>query len=144
MKVMSVEKPRLLFRQLAWAAGHGGYSTDDLHLTGQAAALATDQARQDKGIYLRPFSPLAWAGVIAAVWLGGVQRARVYVVLACLALGMCAASVLPALVAYPIISALGVALVTVPFFVLSILALVVQVATARISKPRFVEATAPG
>jgi hypothetical protein len=138
-----VEKPRVLFRQLAWAAGYGGYTTDDLYLTGQAVALATDQARQDKGIYLSLFSPLPWAGVIAAVCLGGVRRAREYVVLSGLALSMCAASLLPALVAYPIISALGVALVTVPFFCLSILALIVQTAVARISKPPIVEATAP-
>ena len=142
LETFVVDKPRLLFRQLAWAVGFGAYSVDELYLAGQIGSLPTDQARRDQGIYLRLFAPLAWAGVIAAVWLGGVPRARDYAILAGLAAWLCAASLLPVLLAYPIISALGVSLVTVPFFGLSILALAVHAAAARIAKPPIVEASA--
>jgi hypothetical protein len=136
VKTFIVDKPKVLFRQLVWAAGYGHYTTDELFLTGQAAALTTEQERHEKGIYLNVLNVWVLAALLVAVLLGGASnggRARFagYFELCALSGWMCALSLLPSLVAYPIISALGVSLVTVSFLSLSLLALLIA-ATERV------------
>jgi hypothetical protein len=141
LKTFAIDKPRLLFRQLAWAAGYGGYSTSDLYLTGQAASLASEQSRRERGIYLDPLSPWVLTTLLAVTLIGGggTRRAGSVCVVAA---WMCAMSVLPAVVAYPIISALGVTLAAVAFFVLSVFALLVEF-VATIASPRTSAARLP-
>ena len=133
LKTFVVDKPRILFRQLAWAAGYGGYSIGDLYLTGQAQALATEKSRAADAIYLNPFGPWASAALIAVVLLGAGKTTD-YITLVALAAAIGMASLLPAMVAYPIVSAIGVALATLPFFMLAVAALLVQVVWRRISQ----------
>ena len=64
----------------------------------------------------------------------GAGKTADYITLAMLAAAIGIASLLPAMVAYPIVSALGVALATLPFFVLAVVALLVQVVWRRISQ----------
>jgi hypothetical protein len=125
LKTFVIDKPRVLFRQLAWAAGYGGYSTTDLYLTGQGASLVSESGRREHGIYLNLLTPWVVAGVLAALLLEGGGSRQAGTVFA-VATWMCAMSLLPALIAYPIISALGVALATVPFFIFSVFGLVFQ------------------
>lgn len=127
LETFAFDKPRVLFRQLVWAAGYGGYSTSDLYLTGQAAALASDADRHERRLYLDPARPWVLAAVVAVALLSGgsVGQAAVF---CAVAVWICAMSLLPALVAYPIISALGVSLATVPLVVLSLVMLVVRAA----------------
>jgi hypothetical protein len=141
LKTFVIDKPRVLFRQLAWAAGYGGYTTNELYLSGQAASLVTDQNRRQHGIYLDVFKPWTWAGMIAAVLLSGRGHGREYMRLAFLALWICSVSLLPALVAYPIISALGVTLITVPFLMLSVFALLVYGSAAWLSGSQLAQTT---
>ncbi len=91
-----------------------------------------EQARQEKGIYLNVLNPWVWTGLIVAVLLGGPKQTHEYVTLCGLSTLMCTLSLLPSLLAYPIISALGVSLVTVPFLLLSLFALFVQAVLARV------------
>jgi hypothetical protein len=143
LQTFVIDKPRVLFRQLAWAAGYGGYSASDLYLTGQASSLASDQSRRERAIYLDPLNPSVLAALLAVTLIGGGGARRAGSVCA-VAAWMCAMSVLPALVAYPIISALGVALAAVAFFVLSVFALLFQfVATAAWTRASAARVPAP-
>lgn len=132
LKTFVVDKPRVLMRQFAWAAGYGGYSPNDLYLTGQALALATPSTRAANGIYLAPFGPWASVALLAVVLLAA-GTAGDYRRLAAVAAGIAAASLLPALVAYPIVSALAVAMASVPFFLLSVVALLLQEVWGRLA-----------
>jgi len=136
LKTFVVDKPVVLFRELAWAGGYGAHSIDDLYLTGQATAVASNRTRRQNGIYLDLFNPWICAGMIAVVVLGGFGRQREQLVSSVLALAICCVSLLPAMVAYPIISALGVSLVTVGFLVLAAFALAVQLLATRLYLPR--------
>jgi hypothetical protein len=120
VRTFLIHKPRLLVKQLAWAMGYKGYSIDDLYLGGQSWALARDHDRAERMIYLDFRRPWILVGLIAAVWLGGgLQVRRQFSRLCAVALWMCLVSLLPALVAYPIISNLGPPLVTISFCVLA-------------------------
>jgi hypothetical protein len=134
VKTFVIDKPRVLFRQLAWAAGYGGYSYDDLYITGQAQALADEKTRAAQGIYLNPFKPWVLAALLAAVLLGAGTTAD-YLALAGLAAVISAATALPAMAAYPIISAIAVTLAGVPFLVLSVVAVAVNALRLRIAAP---------
>ena len=126
LKTLLIDKPRVLFRQVAWAAGYGAYSTSDLYLTGQATALAADGDRREHRIYLDPLRLWVLAALLAATLAGGGGTRQAWTLCA-VAAWICAVSLLPAMVAYPIISALGVSLAAIAFLALSVFGLVFQV-----------------
>ena len=138
-----VDKPRLLAMQLAWAMGYQGYTVDELYLNGQIGFLVPERERPAKSIYLDVLRPWVLGGLVATVLLGGgvVQRRSEYTELGFLSLWICLASLLPVLAAYPIISAIGVVLVTVPFLmmavVLSLFATIAAFAPSREVSPAF-------
>jgi hypothetical protein len=120
VRTFLIYKPRLLVRQLMWAMGYQGYSIDDLYLAGQSLALACEHDRAEKMIYLDFLRPWMLAAVVAAVWLGeGFRRRRQFFQLFAASLAMCGFSLLPAMAAYPIISALAPTLVTISLCVLA-------------------------
>jgi hypothetical protein len=120
VKTFLLDKPRLLAKQLVWATGYSAYSIDDLHLVGQIASIASGRDRADKMIGLNPFRPWVLAGLVVAVWIaGGPASPRPFLELWALSLWMCVVSLLPSMVAYPIISNLGPPLVTISFVVLA-------------------------
>ena len=122
LRTFLVDKPRLLMMQLAWAAGYQGYSIDDLYLAGQIGALVDERKRPEQSIYLNPFRPWILAGVVVALLLVGSVGARSaeYQEMALLSLWTTVVSLLPAMIAYPIISAIGLVLVTVPLLILAL------------------------
>ena len=131
LRTFVIDKPRLLVMQLAWAMGYHGYSIDDLHLAGQIGALADERSRATRSTYLNPFRPWVFCGLIATMLLGGVSQQRAgYDDLAFLSLWMCLMSVVPAMAAYPVISAIAPVLVTVPFLMLALTAWLVSTGAA--------------
>lgn len=131
VRTFIVDKPRVLVMQFAWAMGYQGYSIDELYLGGQIGALVPERDRPEKSIYLDLFRPWILGGFVATVLLGSMaRRRREYVQLAILSLWMCAVSLLPVMAAYPIISAIGVALVTTPFCALALAAWLVATGAA--------------
>jgi hypothetical protein len=138
-----VDKPRVLARELIWAAGYGDYTVDDLYLGGQVSHLASDRSRAQASIYLAPFRPWVVGCLVAIAGLGRLATRRVeYSQAAILALWFFAISLLPSLLAYPTISAIGNVLFTVSFLILS--ALVWLVATTTTLAQRLQIAASPG
>ena len=121
-------KPRLLWRQLAWAAGSERYSIDELYLSGQIGALIPAQDRPRRSAYLDLFRPWTIIAVAAMAWLGRglVQRRAEHAAIAALACWLAAMSLLPVMLAYPTISSLGGALATIPLAVLASLLFVLS------------------
>lgn len=114
-------KPRVLWRNLAWAAGYEGYSLDELYLSGQIGALIPAQDRAPRSTYLDLFRPWTLIAVVAMALLGRglVQRRAVHAEIAALACWIAVVSLLPVMLAYPTISSLGGALATIPFAILA-------------------------
>ena len=115
-----VDKPRVLFRQLMWAAGYQRYSLDELFLSGQFGSVTPDSERVKHSVYLDLFRPWVLAGLLATALAAGASQPRSddasFVALAC---WVAFASLLPAMLAYPTISTLGVVIVTIPAAVLA-------------------------
>lgn len=114
-------KPRVLWRNLAWAAGYEGYSLDELYLSGQIGALIPAQDRPRRSAYLDLFRPWIIIAVVAMALLGRglAQRRAVHAEIAALACWIAAVSLLPVMLAYPTISSLGGALATIPLAILA-------------------------
>lgn len=112
LKTFILYKPLVLWRQFAWASGYRQYSLEALHDDGQALAIASDETRRALGLYLDPLRLEILAGLLC---LTAIARAALSCGDVTLAWWIAAASVIPNMVAYPNISAIGVALVTVMF-----------------------------
>jgi hypothetical protein len=145
VKTFIVYKPLVLWRQFAWASGYREYSLAALHDDGQASAIASNETRRALGLYLDPLRP-----EILAVWVclaiiaagpfaqgQGRRRAALSSGDVALACWIAAASVIPNMVAYPIISAIGVALVTVMFVAFTVAAWLVAKGAERVSWASF-------
>jgi hypothetical protein len=113
-------KPRVLWRNLVWAAGYGRYSLDELYLSGQIGALIQEKDRAGKSAYLNLLRPWLLLAVAALAWLGRGLTRGAHAALAGLACWIAAVSVLPVMLAYPTISSLGGALATIPIAILAV------------------------
>ena len=120
-KTLLFYKPRVLWRNLAWAAGYGSYSLDELYLSGQVSAMIPAQDRAGRSAYLDLFRPWTLIAVVAMALLGRglVQRRAVHAEIAALACWIAVMSLLPVMLAYPTISSLGGALATIPLAILA-------------------------
>jgi hypothetical protein len=120
LRTFVFDKPRVLVRQLIWAAGYGNYTVTDLYLGGQVSHLATPERRAAESIYLTLLRPWVLCCLAAVAGMSRVLKWRIeYSQAAALALWLCLVSLLPALAAYPIISAIGGVLFTLPFLMLA-------------------------
>jgi hypothetical protein len=116
IKTFLVDKPLVLWRQLTWAAGYQNYSLEVLHIEGQRKAIAADDIRRTQGLYLNPLRLDVWIGlsILVAIIMWGQTAPRFRVGIS-LAAWIATTSLIPNLVAYPIISAIAVALTTIIF-----------------------------
>jgi hypothetical protein len=115
-ELFSWYKPRLLLRSFEYASGRVAHGLDYYGIVDQTGSLTTADERRTMGAYFNPLSPVALTGVGVALFAAGASVLRHAFNRSMLAaLGViAAASLLPAMLTYPLIHVIAAAYITVP------------------------------
>lgn len=103
-------KPKLLLKNLLWAAGLYPDNYDALHIAGQIGSIAAPEARVHQQIY---YSPMTWATLLGLAALTLLAPTAAFAPAAIVLVIGLAVSLLPGFVTYPLIHTLAIPLVLI-------------------------------